>query len=310
MSKVQLSESASSVAKTGGNRWKVVLAVPGKGHSGTYSRQLLETYGPQAFPAGTKAFIKHANPEDRDPRDQFGKYPKTAWYDDTLPKDKYPDGALVSELEVRKSFVETFEDMGEDAELSMFVRGEQDDAGNVITLEPYRGNSVDLVAFGALEGSGVLTKLYESLNSNDETPDRTSEQENERKGKMEKEIQEAIDAAVKSAITALAEAPKVKTEAEIQAEVDAKVEAEVGAKVDAALEGAIAQIAEIDAAELLPSMAESLKADVKKGKFLPESLAAEKAKMAEFKTLSESLNSSAGVWVSESGAKTEDWTVR
>lgn len=307
---VQFVESiASSIAKSGGNRWKVVLAVPGEGNGGNYSRKVLAEQGPAAIPAGTKAFIGHSEPEKRNPLTQFGKYPTGAYYDDTLPKDKYPDGGLVAELEVRKSFIDTIEEMGDDAELSMYVRGDTDDDGNVIALYPYRGNSVDLVAFGALEGSGLFEKISESLDSgNDKPSGETSAQEKE-KEKMEKEMQEAIEAAVKSAIAALAEAPKVKTQAEIDADVKAAVEAEVGAKVDEALEGAIEQLKAIDDAELVPALAESLKADVKKGKDITEALTLAKATMADFKTLQESLGNGRSPLINESSDDKDDFIV-
>jgi hypothetical protein len=308
-----LSETiAAPIVKKSGNRWKVVLAKPGKGNSGTYSAQVLREQGPDALPAGTKAFIGHALPQDRNPKDQFGKYPEGAYYDDTLDPVKYPEGALVAELEVFNRYKDMIDEIGTDAELSMFILdGGTDAEGNVVEMNYNRANSCDLVSYAGLENSGLIEKLTESYSFGTDTSDRPPAQDEKKEVMLDKDTLDAITASVRLALADLAEAPKVKTEAEVQADIDAKVEAEVGAKVDEAVaeyEGKIAQIAAVP--ELLPSQVESLKAEARKGTDITSLIESAKAIVAEAKTtLTESFTAGSPYFV-EGAAKTEDWTVR
>ena len=126
---------------------------------------------------------------------------------------------------------------------------------------------------------------------------------------MDKEILDAITA-LKSAIDALAEPAKAKTEADSQAAVDAKVEAEVGAKVDAALAGYEEKVVAIEAAELLPSQVESLKAEARKGNDVTALIESAKAVVAEFKSLKESVKSGDSFILNESAPSNDDFQIR
>lgn len=194
MSKVQLEQTTSAITKTG-DSWMVVIAAPGKGsHDQTFTREVLEQKGPAAWPARTRAYIGHALPEDRDPRDQLGSYPMGAYYAPNYKPEKYPEGALVAKLKPRKEYVSLLEELDEDADFSIFADGETDDDGNVIDIYPAKWNTVDLVAYAGLEGSGLQEKLHESyLKPSGDLPQEKD------KEKMEKEIQDAIDNAVKTA---------------------------------------------------------------------------------------------------------------
>lgn len=302
-----LREAATTVVKYG-NRWKVVVAAPGKGASGTYSAAILKEQGPGAIHPGTKAWIGHAEAGKRNPLDQLGKYPDGAYYDEFIDPVKYPEGALVAELEVFNRYKDAIEDIGTDAELSIYIDGDTDMDGNVISMFPSRTNSVDLVAYGGLEGSQLLEKMYESIHDSDKSSDETSAL-NKEKEKMDKEILDAITA-LKSAIDALAEPAKAKTEADSQAAVDAKVEAEVGAKVDAALAGYEEKVVAINAAELLPSQVESLKAEARKGNDVTALIESAKAVVAEFKTLKESVKSGDSFILNESATSKDDFQIR
>ena len=75
-----LRESVPDALTQAGNRWKGILARPGKGSSGNYSEEVLREYGPKALAPGAKAFVDH-NPE-RSVRDMIGTYPNGAVYED------------------------------------------------------------------------------------------------------------------------------------------------------------------------------------------------------------------------------------
>lgn len=272
MSKVSLVESTSTLAPTTGGRWKVVLAVPGKGMKGNYLEETLRRDGPAAFPAKTRSYIGHAAPQNRDPRDQLGTYPDGAYYEDGV--------GLVAELKPRPGYKSLLEELGEDAELSIYADGEKDDDDNVTAIYPGRANSVDLVAYGGLEGSGLKEKLYESYTKPDGTP------QDKKEGSMDKEIVDALAALKNSIDTAFAGgAPKAdtRTTAEIDAEVESKVKDQVATTVDAALTTFETQMKAVDAADLLPSQVESLRAEARKGVDITPLIESAKAVVADAK---------------------------
>lgn len=85
MSDVILKEydSSPAVAATGDGIYEVTFITEGKGSSGTYSRALLEEYGPAAFPAGTLMFYNHLGEEfdahERDIRTAVSKILDSAY---------------------------------------------------------------------------------------------------------------------------------------------------------------------------------------------------------------------------------------
>jgi len=272
-------ETTSTVKKTGGV-WKVVLATPGMGAKGQrYSREILEEQGVAAFPKGTKSWISHKAIENRDPRDRFGVFRTDAWYDDSLDKAIYPDGALVSELEISPRYKDLAEEFGDTAALSIFVDGDVDDDGNVVSMWNAEDTSVDLVAAAGLRGSGLLEKISESFVSGS-----TADQSAQKKDEMEKEFKELADqfAALKAAVESLVTAKAAELSAEAEAEATAKVEAEVEAQVDAVLGQYDEQIALIDAEpELLKSQVESLRSAARKGEDVKPLIQSAKAIVAE-----------------------------
>lgn len=156
---IQLCESASTATKTSTGRFRAILAVPGVGSSGTYSAEMLQKYGPKAFPAGMKAYIGHD--EKRDPRDLLGHYPEGAVWD----PEEGENGALVSELEPLPSRAAFVEEVAPHVALSLFALGKADAKGNITELLPHRTNGVDMVGYGGLEGSSLGEKISEAAMS-------------------------------------------------------------------------------------------------------------------------------------------------
>lgn len=269
--KIAIAESTSALTRSGG-RWKVVLATPGQGTNGYYSEDILREQGPNAFPPKTRAYIGHALPQNRDPRDQLGSYPDGAYYEDGI--------GLVAELQPRREYISLLEDLGEDAELSIYADGEVDDDGNVTTIFPAKTNSVDLVSHAGLSGSGLKEKLYESYTKPDGTP------QDKKEGSMDKEMTDAFKALTDTITAALAGgAPKAdtRTTAEIDAEVESKVKDQVATTVDAALTTFETQMKAVDAADLLPSQVESLRAEARKGVDITPLIESAKAVVADAK---------------------------
>lgn len=264
----QLIETVSAPLVRKGKRWLAVVAAPGQGQNGNYSADILRAKGPAAIPAGTKSWLGHTTPDKRNLRDLIGTFPDGAYYDDDFEPDEYPEGALIAELEVKNSHIAMIEDIGEDGELSIYMHGDTDADGNVTDIYPARSNSVDLVGYAGLSGSRLKKKLYESykLPADDagEIPSDETSAQDKKEVSMDKEIQDKFDA-LTALVSSLVDGAKAKTEADTQAEIQAKVDAELDTKLQDALSGYDEKVALIDAAELLPSMVESLKAEARKG---------------------------------------------
>ena len=270
MSKVQLVENTSTLTAQSGGLWKVVLAVPGQGMKGNYLEETLRRDGPTAFPAGTRSYIGHAAPQNRDPRDQLGTYPDGAHYEDGV--------GLVANLQPRAGYKSLLEELGTDAELSIYADGEVDEDGNVTSIYPGRSNSVDLVAYGGLEGSGLKEKLYESYVKPE------GFQEIKEEGKMD-EVLAAIAALKTDFDTFKATIPTPQRDTRTQSEIDAEVESKVAAKVDATVSDALtsydAKIEAINAADLLPAQVETLRTEARKGVDITPLIESAKAVVAD-----------------------------
>jgi hypothetical protein len=154
--KILLREEAKTATKTPTGRWRAILAVPGEGSSGIYTAEVLKEFGPAALPAGMKAYINHDS--RRDPRDLLGSYPDGAFWDE----NEGENGALVSELEPRKSLVAFVEEVAPHVALSIFAMGTLDEDGFVTSLIPHRTNGVDMVGHGGLEGSALGEQISEA----------------------------------------------------------------------------------------------------------------------------------------------------
>lgn len=243
-----LVEAAAAPLTRSGKRWRGILAVPGKGSSGTYSEEVLRRDGPSALAPGAKAFINHDS--TRSPKDMIGVYPDGAYYEEGV--------GLVGELEVFPHWADFVEAVGPHAGLSIYMMGECDEDGNVTSLLPDRMNGVDLVSYPGLEGSGLVEKLYEAAKAHAPAePSGTPPQEN---GiiKMDEELKEALKGISDALAVLVAEkTAKVNEAAQIEADEEA---------ARAAVEAYDNAVAAIDAADLLPAQVESLRAEAKAGR--------------------------------------------
>lgn len=304
MSDTFLAESTATAPVKKSGRWLVNIAVPGKGTTGKYSAEMLAEFGPKAFPAGTKSYFKHSKPEDRDPRDQIGVLKEGAFWNPDEQK-------LQGYLDPFPRWNPLLEEMGEQAELSMYVMDwEKDSDGNITRLGPHRANSIDAVAFGGLAGSGLKEQLFESLVESaiagfDTKPGVTSAQEN--KGNNMEEKLDLILSKLALVETFIADS-KASASDKVQAKVDAEAVADA---VRESVESYDAKVKLIDdAADLLPSQRAELREAAKKGDDITPLLESAKKITEEFKALSESAHSTSGHGrVVGSTSSNEDWTV-
>lgn len=249
----ELIEAAAAALAKSGNRWKVICAVPGKGSSGTYSESVLREFGPAALPAGAKSYINHDG--KRDPRDLLGHFPEGASYEEGV--------GLVAELEVLPHYRELVEAVAPHTGMSIYMQGESDDDGNVTALIPSRLNSVDLVGYPGLEGSGIVERLYEAAREAASNEPAVIVAEEKEDTIMEKVLEAiaALSEQLAPIVTFVSEAA-TKQSADAQAEVD---QTTVDAAVETALAGYEEKVAAIEAAELLAPQVEALKAEARKG---------------------------------------------
>lgn len=172
---VTLDEAAGSPITKKGKRWLVTIAVPGKGQMGTYPEEVLKEYGPTAFPAGTKSYFNHDS--KRDARDYVGSFKDGAFWNDEA-------GVLQGYLTPVARYASVLEEAQEvdpnAIEASMHVVSRKDPTGIVRELVPFRANTVDLVGFGGLEGSGLKIQVESlfaaaSADGEDERKDKNME---------------------------------------------------------------------------------------------------------------------------------------
>ena len=254
-------ESVKEAPVRRGSRWLVTIAVPGQGSSGVYSPEVLREYGPSAFPDGTRAYWGHTTPDKRDPRDLLGKYEGTFWSEE--------EQKLKSYLVAKPHWNPVIESLGEDLELSIYTTGEKDEDDNVTALYNTRTTSVDAVAYGGLQGSGLneqIETLVESARLAEETDDDTDEkpganvaQENGSTMELEAKVDNLV-----AAVSALTDLVTGSKQAEAQAAADA---AAVEAAATEAREGYAAAVEAIEAArgELLEPQVKALFEAAKRG---------------------------------------------
>lgn len=243
-----LVESIADAPVKRGNRWLVTIGVPGEGSSGKYSAELWESYGSTAFPAGTKSYWKHSKPENRDPRDQIGKFAETFWNASEHKFQGY--------LEPFPRWVPVLQEMGSDIEMSISCGGTKDDDGNVITLEYHRTNSVDAVSDAGLSGSRIES-LVESARSAFGIEPSADPGAGEKEKLMENQLAE-----LKTLLESILGKLDAKVAGEAQVVAD---EAAAQAAAVAAVEAYSANIAAVEAAResLLPAQVKVLQESAK-----------------------------------------------
>lgn len=245
--KLAIRESVTEAPVKKGNRWRVIVARPGQGSSGTYSEELFRRDAAKLIPAGAQSFINHG---ERDPEKMIGVFPDGGYFDED-------EKAVVADLQVFEHWKSWVEEMAPHVGMSLYAMGAADEDGNVTEIHEDAYNGADLVARPGLSGSKIAEKLYEAaVNAVSEEPGVTAAQE-ERKLEMEKDVQEAFDA-LRALIAPLVTEKQTAHEAAAQATADEKVVEERLDAYDAAVEA-------IEAAELPADAAKSLRAEARKG---------------------------------------------
>lgn len=253
-----ISESMGAPRKVNG-RWLVTIARPGRGTTGVYSETTLRETGPEAFPPGTKSFFNH-DPK-RDVRDMVGTFPDGAFWNDEA-------GELQGFLEPFPRYAAVLEEAGTNIEASIHAKAVKDAMGNVRSLLYNRSNTVDLVSFAGLEGSGVKFQVESLFAAAAAESEEGKEGDNVDIENEIKELRSSFSSLATEVQTFVAE-----SRAAVKGEADeAAVEAAVEARVSEALTAYSEKEAAIDAAKLLPKQAAALKARAIKGEDINEAL--------------------------------------
>ena len=251
-----LVESTSVPTATKEGRWRATLLTPGVGSSGTYSESLLKEFGPAALRKGAKSFVTHNRLEngEPDPFQMWGFLAEDAHYEEGV--------GLVGEIEVLPSWRDRVSEVAPHTALSIYVMGEADEEGNVISFDEDAQNGVDLVVYPGRPGSGLVEKLYENAKKDSSEPSVEVKKENE----MElKDVKELIEASNKELVTTLIEA--LKPSAPAEGEVDFAAVAETVVKES----------------DLTPRARARVFESVKNGMKVEDAIASEKADAEEYK---------------------------
>lgn len=258
---ITISESGNAPTKVG-KRWLVTIARPGKGATGTYSEEVLRETGPAAFPPGTKAFFNH-DPK-RDVRDMVGTYKEGAFWNEE-------EGELQALLTPFERYAAVLDDAKEAIEASIHSKARKDNKGYVKELVYDRSNTVDLVAFAGLEGSGLkqqVESLFAAAAAEDEM---VNEEENN--VEITKEMWDGLVAG-QTALAAKFDTFVAESKLEVKGEADsAAVEAAVKTRVEEALAAYADVEKSIDDADIPATVKEALKESARKGEDITDALA-------------------------------------
>lgn len=245
---IALRESVAEAPVKRGGRWRVIVARPGVGSSGTYSEELFRRDAHKIIAPGAQSFINHD--DSRNPKDMIGVFPEAAYFDED-------EKAVVAELEVFSHWQSFVEEVGPHCGISLYAMGEADENGNVTAIYEDRLNGADLVARPGLLGSGLAEKLYESAISQAPQEPSVTSALDERKLSMEKDVEERF-AALETLLTSLVAKDEAKKAEAAQAEADANAGREAVEAYDAA-------VTAIDAADLPEKVVESLRKQARDG---------------------------------------------
>jgi hypothetical protein len=163
----ELREAGAGAVSAGatGSRRKITIIDSGWGSSGYYSRQLLEQYGPRAFPAGTHMYLDHPTRTEESDRPERSVRDLAARIATT---PRMEGNALVAEADIFPVWQPTIDALADDIGLSVRAMGqtEHGDAegrsGPIVkTLD--EGLSVDFVTKAGR--GGKVGQLVESARS-------------------------------------------------------------------------------------------------------------------------------------------------
>lgn len=242
---LHLKESTAEAPVKKGKRWRVIVARPGKGSSGTYSEELFRRDAHKIIAPGAQSFINHDS--TRNPKDMIGVFPEAAYFDEG-------EKAVVAELEVFSHWEKFVDEVGPHCGISLYALGEADEDGNVTAIVEDRLNGADLVSRPGLVGSGLAEKLYESaIAHSEEKPSVTVAQESNGDELMEEKLDKLIDL-----MSSLVAEKKTEDSAKAQVEADEAV-------AEARVESFAAAVKAVDEADLFDSQRETILEAAKKG---------------------------------------------
>jgi hypothetical protein len=299
--KVLVESVGSLESKSADGTYPVVLITPGKGASGVYSEQLIESYAPAAWPKGTHVYLDHLKPgETRTPEKLLGTLAEETSID--------AEGRAVNRFKPLSKHREWIEEISPFVGLSISAQGtgreEVDESGQteyiVETLEPHITNTVDVVSYAGRGGKFLESFLEEANASAGSKSTQAESTSGATKGTSTMTLEEQVSALIEtvSALVAKIDAREVAEAA--KADADHDVRAEVAQAVDAAVA--------VESADVAKSTHDALIEQIKAGAYdVNGAIEAEKALReeirAEFeaKGLIESVGSSAA-----GGASTSD----
>lgn len=204
---VTLNENlALSVPETKGNKWRVKVIEAGWGSSGYYGSEMLASYGPKVFKAGTKVFMNHpsvtesSDRPERDVHQLAGKLTSDA---------VFTENGLVAEIEFYSHYAPIIKEMASDVGLSIHALGEakigeaEGREGPIIeSLVSDPMTSVDVVTVAG--AGGKFLNLLESYTRKDTETTPVAESVSEGNGMSI--TKEEFDAAIADLKTAFVEA--------------------------------------------------------------------------------------------------------
>ena len=150
--------------KVGGNRFRVRIIQAGQGSSGHYTPEVLEEYGPTAFPKGTHCYVDHG--QDRKAR----SVDSIAGILDSDPVFEAEDESLYATMKFTSRGMKIVEELKDDVGLSISASGTINEDGFVESIEYSPLNSVDLVSRAG--ANGRILELLESYNEMHENENR------------------------------------------------------------------------------------------------------------------------------------------
>lgn len=270
---VVLDEVAGAPLKKQGKRWYVTIAKPGKGQQGSYPENTLKTFGEVAFPPGTKSFFNHA--DKRDVRDYVGSFKDGAFWNEEAGEL----GGYLTPVKRYASVLEEAQDVADDAvEASMHVLSRKGPDGTVKELMFHRGNTVDLVGFGGLEGSGVKFQVESLFAAAAADGENGKEEENM---EITKEMWDGL-VGTQSTLNSKFDTFVSEALADRQGQADADaVATAVAVQVEEALTAYAGQEVAIDAAVLPKKQKDAFKARARKGEDVSTDLASAVSFVAE-----------------------------
>ena len=197
---------ALSAPETKGNKWRVKVIEAGWGSSGYYGSEMLASYGPKVFKAGTKVFMNHpsvtesSDRPERDVHQLAGKLTSDA---------VFSENGLVAEIEFYSHYAPIIKEMANDVGLSIHALGEakigeaEGREGPIIeSLVSDPMTSVDVVTVAG--AGGKFISLLESYTRKD--AETTSVTESLSEGNGMSITKEEFDAAIADLKTAFVEA--------------------------------------------------------------------------------------------------------